>query len=434
MTDPQIEIMSIATLLGLILIGVPIGYALMIAGVIGYASLASWDAAFSLLATEPANSMASVDLATVPLFLLMGTFATLAGFSTDVYNAIVAFFGHRRGGLAYATVGACAVFGVVCGSSTATAATFGRSALPEMIKRGYSNSFAAATIAAGGTLKALIPPSVVMILYSMITNVFIFDLFTAALVPALLTVALNIATIAMVSRLYPDSAPITPRVPWPERVEALKQALPALALIIAVFGGLYSGIFTVNEAASVAAVLSLVAAIMRGRINRGNFLVGLREAASSTAMLYMILIGAFVFGYFVTLARIPEEVGAFVDRLTISPLAIVFVMLAIYLLLGAILDEIAAVLITLPFILPVILKLGYDPIWWGVVSVVVIEVGMIIPPMGIIVFVLHGVARDIPIQTIYRGVFPFVVADIILLVLLATFPGIAMWLPRLISG
>jgi len=215
---------------------------------------------------------------------------------------------------------------------------------------------------------------------------------------------------------------------------AREQALPALVLIIAVFGGLYSGIFTVNEAASVAAVLSLVAAVMRGRINRGNFLVGLREAASSTAMLYMILIGAFVFGYFVTLARIPEEVGAFVDHLTISPLAIVFVMLAIYLLLGAILDEIAAVLITLPFILPVILKLGYDPIWWGVVSVVVIEVGMIIPPMGIIVFVLHGVARDIPIQTIYRGVFPFVVADIILLVLLATFPSIAMWLPRLIGG
>ncbi|HEY5899406.1 MAG TPA: TRAP transporter large permease, partial [Burkholderiales bacterium] len=393
----------------------------------------SWGPALTVLSTEPANVLSNVDLATVPLFLLMGTFATTAGFSTDIYNAVAALFGHRKGGLAYATIGGCAAFGVVCGSSTATAATFAKVALPEMLKRGYSPAFSTGTIAAGGTLKSLIPPSIVMILYCIVAKTFIFDLFLAAVIPALLAIALNLLAIAIVVRLSPASAPVTPRVPWAERWLALRHAAPVLILMVGVFGGLYSGIFTVNEAASVAAVLSFLFALLRGRLTWPNLLQGLRESASATAMLYVILIGAFVFTYFITIAKIPEALVVAIEGLPLPPLAIIFVLLVGYLVLGAVFDEISAMLITLPFVLPVIVKLGYDPVWWGVINVVVIELGMIIPPIGVIVFILHGLAPNIPMRTIYKGVAPFIFADLLLLSLLAIFPAIALWLPRALS-
>ncbi|MFO1220390.1 MAG: TRAP transporter large permease [Burkholderiaceae bacterium] len=434
MTPVEIGTTGLVALFGLILLEIPIGFSMMLVGVVGYASLSNWKAALSVLATEPTTLLSSVDLATVPLFLIMGAFATIAGFTADIYKAVAAFFGHRRGGLGYATMGASAAFGVVCGSSTATAATFARAALPEMLERGYSKGFATGVIAAGGTLKALIPPSVVMILYSVAGNVFIFDLFYAAIVPALLAIMLNMVTIGIVSRLRPADAPTSARIAWAERTQALGRAVPAFALIVTVFGGLYSGIFTVNEAASVAAVLSFVAAAMRGRLSRHNVLEGLRETASATAMLYVILIGAFVFGQFISLARFPEAVGAVIEQLDFEPLVIVFFILVIYLILGAVFDEISAMLITLPFILPVIVKLGYDPVWWGIINVVVIELGMIIPPIGVIVFLLHSVSRGIPLRTIYRGVAPFIGADLLLLALLAVFPALALRLPQLLAA
>ncbi|MEO7241780.1 MAG: TRAP transporter large permease [Variovorax sp.] len=425
---------GLAALFALILLQVPIGFAMIAVGVVGYALQAGWGPAFTILASEPSGLLASVDLATVPLFLLMGTFATAAGFSSDIYKAAASFLGHRRGGLAYATIGGCAAFGAVCGSSTATAATFAKAALPEMRKRGYSDAFSAGTIAAGGTLKSLIPPSIVMILYCIVAKTFIFDLFIAAVIPALIAIALNLIAIALVVRLRPDAAPITEVVPWPERWAALRQAAPVLGLLLAVFAGLYSGVFTVNEAASVAAVLSLVFAMMRGRMSWGNVWAGLRESASATAMIYIIIIGASVFTYFITLARVPEALVDVISHLDIAPIGIVFALLVAYLILGAVFDEIAAMLITLPFVLPVIEQLGYNPVWWGIINVVVIELGMIIPPIGIIVFVLHGMASDIPIRTIYRGVMPFIAADLFLLVLLASFPAIVMWLPTLLRG
>lgn len=434
MTPLAIGALGLAALFVLILAQVPIGVAMMIVGLAGFAMQTSWQPALTLLATEPSGVLSNVDLATVPLFLLMGTFASAAGFSSDIYNAVAALLGHRRGGLAYATIGGCAAFGAVCGSSTATAATFAKAALPEMLKRGYSTAFSTGTIAAGGTLKALIPPSVVMILYCIAAKTFIFDLFLAALIPALLAIALNLIAIAVVVRLDPACAPVGPRVEWSERWRALKTASPALVLMIAVFGGLYSGIFTVNEAASVAAVLSLLFALLRGRMSWPALWQGMRESASATGMLYVILMGAFVFTYFITLAKIPEALVALIQGLAAPPLAIVFMLLVAYLILGAVFDEISAMLITLPFVLPVILKLGYDPVWWGIINVVVIELGMIIPPIGVIVFILHGLAPDIPMRTIYRGVAPFIVADLLLLALLAIFPSISLWLPRLLAG
>ena len=426
--------MGIAALFALILLQVPIGFAMIIVGVIGYALQAGWSPALTILASEPSGLLSSVDLATVPLFLLMGTFASAAGFSADLYNAAAAFLGHRRGGLAYATIGGCAGFGAVCGSSTATAATFAKAALPEMLRRGYGEAFTTGTIAAGGTLKSLIPPSIVMILYCIVSRTFIFDLFMAAVVPALLAIALNLAAIWIVVRLEPGVAPASARVAWAGRVQALWNAAPVLALMLAVFGGLYSGIFTVNEAASVAAVLSLAFALARRRLDWDSVWRGLRESASATAMIYVIIIGASVFTYFINLARVPEALVAMVGGLDVSPVVVIFLLLVAYLVLGAVFDEIAAMLITLPFVLPIIEKLGYDPVWWGIINVVVIELGMIIPPIGIIVFVLHGMAPHIPLRTIYRGVMPFIFADLVLLALLTLFPEIALWLPRMLKG
>ena len=234
-------------------------------------------------------------------------------------------------------------------------------------------------------------------------------------------------------RFTPEAAPVSPRVGWGLRALALKKASPALFLIVGVFGGLYSGVFTVTEAASVAAVLALLFALVRRRMSRADFLKGLREAASATAMLYVILIGAFVFTYFITAARIPEALVQVIQGLPIPPLMIVSLILLAYLILGAVFDEISAMLITLPFILPVIVQLGYSPLWWGVLNVVVIELGMIIPPIGVIVFLLHGLAPKIPIWTIYRGVTPFIIADLVLLGLLTAFPGISLWLPKLFT-
>ena len=277
MTPLFVGVAGLASLFALILLQVPIGFAMIIVGVVGFALQTGWGPALTVLASEPSGLLSSVDLATVPLFLLMGTFATAAGFSTDLYNAAAAFLGHRRGGLGYATVGGCAAFGAICGSSTATAATFAKAALPEMLKRGYSPAFSAGTIAAGGTLKSLIPPSIVMILYCVVSRQFIFDLFVAAVVPALLAIVLNLLAIRVVVWINPAAAPLGERVPWPERIAALKRAAPVLLLMFAVFAGLYSGVFTVNEAASVAAVLSLVFAGLRRRLDRESLSTGLRE-------------------------------------------------------------------------------------------------------------------------------------------------------------
>ncbi|MCC6006203.1 MAG: TRAP transporter large permease, partial [Rhodobacteraceae bacterium] len=376
----------------LMLLQVPIGFAMLIVGVTGFAMLTDWGPALALLASEPSGLLANVELATVPLFLLMGTFATVAGFSADIYNAAAAVLGHRRGGLGYATIGGCATFGAVCGSSTATAATFTRAALPEMLARGYAPSFATGTIAAGGTLKALIPPSIVMILYCIISGTFIFDMFVAAIVPALLALTLNIAAVWITVRLNPDLAPVSARMPWSERWPVILRAMPVLALLAAVFFGLYSGVFTVNEAASVAAVLSFLFALARGRLSAGNLWLGLKDTAAATAMIYMIIIGATMFSYFITLARVPEALINLVGATELAPLSIIFLILGIYLILGAVFDEISAMLITLPFVLPIIEQMNFDLIWWGIINVVVIEIGMITPPIGIIVFILYGMS------------------------------------------
>jgi len=362
----------------------------------------------------------------------MGVFASMAGFSEDVYRAAAAFIGHRRGGLAYATIGGSAAFGAICGSSTATAATFGKVALPQMLDRGYSPAFSTGVIAAGGTLKSLIPPSLVMIIYCVVAKTFILDMFVAAIVPALITIAFNLIAIAIVVRLRPQIAPVSVRVPWNERLEAARRAAPSLALVLGVFIGIYSGIFTVNEAASAVAILALLFALARRRMTWQGFVRGMYEAGSVTAMLYLILMAAPIFTYFINLAHVPEALIQWIDGHHFLPLGVIFTLTVIYILLGTFFEEMSSILITLPLILPIIVSLGYDPLWWGVICLIQVEMALIHPPMGIIVFLLHAIAPKISMGTIYRGVVPFLVADFTVLIILILLPGIVLWLPQAI--
>ena len=444
MSPLEIGGLGIAALFALMFLQVPIGFAMIIVGVVGFAMQSGWGPAVTLLVNEPSGVLSSADLATVPLFLLMGTFASVAGFSADIYNAAAACLGHRRGGLAYATMGGSAAFGVVCGSSTATAAMFARAALPEMLRRGYSPAFSSGTIAAGGTLKSLIPPSIVMILYCIVSKAFILDLFRAAIIPAIIAIGVNLLAITITVYLNPAAAPLGERMPWRERWTVIRKAAPVMFLMVAVFGGLYSGIFTVTEAASVAAVLSLLFALVRGRLNWHSLFQGLRESAAATGMIYVMIMGALIFTYFLNLGRVPEAFVIWISHLDMPALAVIAALLLAYLVLGAVFDEISAMLITLPLVLPVVQKLaltmmpGVTPemvaVWWGIINVVIIELGMIVPPIGMIVFILHGLAPQIAIRTIYRGVTPFIIADLVLLALLTSFPAITLWLPGIWPG
>jgi tripartite ATP-independent transporter DctM subunit len=375
-----------------------------------------------------------MDLAAVPLFLMMGAFVNVSGFSRDLYAAAAALLGHRRGGLAYATIGGSAAFGAICGSSPATVATFTHLALPEMLKRNYSPSFSGATIAAGGALKALIPPSLSMILYCVVARTYIFDVFIAAVIPALITIAANVVAIAVMVRWRSGIAPVSEQVPRAEKLTAAWRAAPAIMLIAILFAGLYSGVFTVNEAASVAAVVSFAFALMRRTITLANLATGLKDTALIAGMIYFVLIGSSIFTYFISLAKIPEQLIAVLGTVNLPPAGIIVLMLGAYLVLGAVFDELAAMIVTLPFALPIIVHFGYDPVWWAIINVIIVELGLVIPPIGLVILIINAMRPDIPLQALYRSIVPFVVADLVVLALLTAFPALALWLPTLLRG
>jgi tripartite ATP-independent transporter DctM subunit len=434
MTATAIGITGIVALFALVLLHVPLAFAMILVGITAFAVQTNWGPALTFLANEPSQVLGSMDLAAVPLFLMMGAFVNVSGFSKDLYTAAAALLGHRRGGLAYATIGGSAAFGAICGSSPATVATFTRVALPEMLQRNYSSSFSGATIAAGGALKALIPPSLSMILYCVVARTYIFDVFIAAVVPALITIAANIVAIALIVRWNPTLAPVSGRVTRQEKLAALWRAAPAILLIGVIFVGLYSGIFTVNEAASVAAVVSFLFALLRRTVTVGNFVTGMRDTALTAGMIYFVLIGASIFTYFISLAKIPEQLIEFLGHVNLPPVGVIVLMLAAYLVLGAIFDELAAMVVTLPFALPIVLHLGYDAVWWGVINVIIVELGLVIPPIGLVILILNAMRPDIPLQKLYKSIVPFVVADLLVLGLLTAFPSLALWLPALLRG
>ena len=417
----------------LIALHVPIGVAMGLAGFISIGILLDFEKSISLFSTEPTSIIASADFAVIPLFLLMGSFAAAAGLSADIYRFAYCFVGHYRGGLALATIGGCAGFGAVCGSSIATAATMTRIALPEMLERRYQPALATGCIAAGGTLGILIPPSVIMVLYGILTEQFVITLFVAAIVPGLLTVVFYFIATGIYTYVYPEAGPPGERMSWPERVKVFRQTWGVIVLGIVVSGGIYGGIFTVAEAAAVGAGMALAFTVARGKLTRRVLWGILGETAANTGMIYVLIIGASIFTYFVSLSQMPAELVALIKGLGMPPLMVMVMITIMYLILGSVFDTVAAMVITLPFVFPLVVGLGYDPIWFGVYNVMVIEVGMITPPIGINVFVLHGMARDIPLATVFRGILPYFGADLARLGFLLLFPALATWLPSAVG-
>jgi C4-dicarboxylate transporter, DctM subunit len=434
MTVMEIGAYGVVALFVLVALYIPLAFAMIAVGIVAFALQTSWQPALTFLATEPSQVLGSMDLTSVPLFLMMGAFVNVSGFSKDLYTAAAALLGHRSGGMSYATIGGSAAFGAICGSSPATVATFTRVALPEMLKHNYSPSFSGATIAAGGALKALIPPSLSMILYCVVARTYIFDVFTAAVIPALITIAANVIAIAVVVHFNPAIAPVSAPASRQEKFIAVRRAAPAMLLIAIIFAGLYSGIFTVNEAASVAAVVSFGFALVRRTITPKNLASGLRDTAATAGMIYFVLIGSSIFTYFISLAKIPERLIAVIGTVDLSPIGIIVLMLGAYLVLGAVFDELAAMVVTLPFALPIIVHFGYDPVWWAIINVIIVELGLVIPPIGLVILIINAMRPDIPLPALYRRIIPFVVADLVVLALLTAFPVLALWLPSMLHG
>ena len=430
MEPPVIGGLVVAGMFVMIALHVPIGVAMAIAGLIGTGALIGFAPAVALFGIEPSAAIASEELAIIALFLLMGNFAAAAGLSGDLYRLAQAFLGHRRGGLAMATVATCAGFGAVCGSSLATTATMTRIALPEMESRGYSRKLSTGSIAAGSTLGVIVPPSVLLVLYAILTEQFVTALFVAALGPAVIAVLLYMMAVIGYVTVAPDAGPAADRVSWPERRKILRQSWGVILLAFVVSGGIYSGIFTINEAAAVGAAVAIAFTAFRGRLSRSLFFENLKETAASTALIYLIIIGASIFSYAISLSQLPDIIVSSIEGLGLQPLIVILLLEAMYIVLGSIFDTVAAMVITLPFVFPLVTGMGYDPIWWGVINVVVVEMGMITPPIGLNVFVLQGMAKDVPFSTIYAGIGPFLISDVIRLLILTLFPVLTLWLPK----
>jgi C4-dicarboxylate transporter DctM subunit len=434
MTDPvMLTVYGLLATFVMIFLHIPVGVAMGIAGVVGFGLMAGFGPAFAMIASETSNALSSLDLVTIPLFVLMGSFAGIAGLSEDLYRLAYAVIGHKRGGLALATIGGCAGFGAVCGSSVATAATFGRASLPSMLKRGYNPGFAAGTVAAGGTLGILIPPSSIMVIYAVLAQELIVTLYVAALLPALIAVVLHGLTISLYTRWKPEDAPAGNRATMAERWQAVKESWQVIVLAIVVIGGMAIGMFTATEAAAVGAAVAFIFAIQRKSLTREGIRSVLKGTASTAAMIYVLIIGASLFGYFAAVTQAPQALTDAVRSSGLPIWAAVGIIIAVFLVAGAVFDEVAAMVIAMPFILPLIKSWGFDPIWWGVINVVIIELGMLIPPLGMNVFVVHGIAPQIGLTAIYRGVMPYIASNVIRLTVLLLFPALCLWLPSVMK-
>ncbi len=342
--------------------------------------------------------------------------------------------GHRRGGLALATIGGCAGFGAVCGSSVATAATFGKASLPSMLSRRYDPGFAAGTVAAGGTLGILIPPSSIMVIYAVLAQELIVTLYVAALVPAVLAVALHAGTISLYTRWKPGHAPRGDRATLAQRLQAVRESWQVIVLAAVVIGGMAFGVFTATEAAAVGAAVAFFFAWQRHSLTRAGLRAVLSGTASTAAMIYVLIIGASLFGYFAAVTQAPQALVEAVQTSGLPIWAAVAVLIGMFLVAGAVFDEVAAMVIAMPFVLPLIKSWGFDPIWWGVINVVIIELGMLMPPLGMNVFVVHGIAPQVGLGNIYRGVMPYIGSNLLRLALLLTFPALCLWLPQVMKG
>ncbi len=429
-----VSLVGFAVLLFLIMIRMPIGIAMGLVGFFGFAWLNDWNwtAALSMSARRIIDTSRDYSLTVIPLFILMGNFVTKSGLSHELYRASYAFMGHLRGGLAMATVVACGGFSAICGSSLATAATMSKVSMPPMRKYGYSDSLATASIAAGGTLGILIPPSVILLIYGIMTEQSIRELFAAGFLPGMLGIALYVCAVAWTVWRNPKAGPPGERSTGKERLAAMKGVWGTLLLFVLVIGGMYIGAFTATEAAGIGAAGAFMIALSRKSINWRTLYEVLTETAHTSASLFFVVIGALIFSNFITRAEFPDYLLQFVQGYNLSPMMVIFMILAIYILLGCILESLSMMLLTVPIFYPLVQSLGFDLVWFGILVVVVTEISLLTPPVGLNVFVLSGVLKDVKTSTIFKGVTPFWIADLIRLTLLTLIPAISLFLPEIL--
>ncbi|MCC5778484.1 MULTISPECIES: TRAP transporter large permease [unclassified Nitratireductor] len=437
MTNLEIGLWSFPLLLLLIFLRLPIGLAMLLCGLGGsWIVFGNVTPVLAKLKNETYSTFSGYSLSIVPLFLLMGQFATLGGMSRALFKAAETWMGHKRGGVAMAAVGACAGFGAICGSSLATAATMSQVALPELRRYGYSGALATGTLAAGGTLGILIPPSVILVIYAILTEQNIAKLFVAAFVPGVLAAFGYMLAISIYVRLWPDSAGTRERAPYSERMRALLDVWPVLVVFLAVVGGIYLGVFTPTEGAAVGAAGTGLIALVNGGLTRETFVESILATATATAMIFFIVLGAGFYNSFLALAQVPQQMAAFVSEQGYSPWMVLTLILLLYLVFGCVMDSLSMILLTIPIFFPIVTILDFGlgaeefAIWFGILVLIVVEVGLITPPVGMNLFVLNSMAKDTPISATYRGVMPFVISDILRVALLTLFPAISLFLMR----
>jgi tripartite ATP-independent transporter DctM subunit len=430
MGTDAVAVTGFLSLFALMMLRVPVGIAMGVVGVLGFGYLiGDITPALKILSQSPIRTATDAEFAVIPLFLLMGAFASASGMSRELFRASNTFLGHLKGGLGIATIVACGGFAAICGSSVATAATFSKVAYPEMRQHGYPQSFATGVIAAGGSLGIMIPPSTVFAVYGLITEQDIGKLFIAGIIPGILAIGMYIVTINIIALVRPGFLPSAPRHSWAERLESVKNIWAVVLLFVFIIGGLYGGLFTATEAAGMGAAGAFIISVARQKLSRADFWRCLIESLRTTAAVFTILIGALIFGYFLTITQTPQKITEFLTGLGLGPYGVLVLIMLMYLVLGCIMDAMAMIILTIPIIFPVIKELGFDPIWFGVIIVMTVELGLIHPPVGMNVFVIKSVIKDVKLSTIFYGVIPFVITDICRLAILIAFPILALWLP-----
>ena len=428
-----IGVIGVIVLLAALLVRVPIAVALASVGFLGYAAADGWPKALKMLGSVPFSLSTAYSLSVIPLFILMGAVASRAAMSRELFDAANALFSGFRGALTHATIGACAAFGAICGSSIATAATFSKVSIPEMRRHGYDPGFSAGAVAAAGTLGIIIPPSVILAIYSIVAEQSLPKLFAAALIPGLILAVLYVITVAIVARLRPELMPRTASMPLGARLRAARGMWKLALLFFLAVVGIYLGWYSPTEAAAVAAFAAIVIAFATGHMRWRGLLDAFMETAYATAMLFFIVIGAFIFARFIVLTQFPNALAGWVKDWGLSPVMVIVAVMLLYFLLGTFLEEVSTILISVPVTLPLVLAIGYDGVWFGIFVTVMATIGLISPPTGMTVFVIQAQNPDIPAARIYRGTLAFLVADFVLVGLLIAWPALVSWLPAVLK-
>ena len=434
MSNQWIGACGVLALFVLLFLRVPVWAALMLVGVIGNTIVGGWTSAFAILGTTGFDTGSAYTLSVIPLFILMGDVASSTRLSADLFNAARVLLSGIRGGLSIAAIGAAACFGAVCGSSVATAATMTKIALPEMRKAGYDDGLATGSIAAGGSLGILIPPSIILVIYAAIAEQSVPKLFAAALIPGLVLTAIYIVVALVVAHLKPEYAPTVANVTWKERLDALRQPWQFLLLFIVTIGGIYAGVFSPTEAAAIGAFGAILLGLLGRRLTLSQMIKAIEGTVITSALLFVIIIGATLFAYFIVQTQLPVLLSSFAQSMQLNALTVMMIIVIAYVIIGCFLEGIGMVLITVPVFLPLVVKFGYDPIWFSIIVVIVVELGLIHPPVGMNLFVIQAQAPDVKLTAIYRGIIPFLIAPFLLIALLLIFPELALWLPKKLYG